>query len=167
MSRLSLLKDAYEREGYVVVRGLLDRTMLELLASKVTQQLNRDGVADGFTSTGQPRFREPLLPDPEFLKFAEAVSSELTEGLFQDPRVMDVMKALLNTEEVFVHPNKWIRGLAPLDSSLHCSPGVHQDFPELQGSSRQITLWAPFLRGRRLGLVACLQQKTGRNAVTT
>ncbi|AZD49597.1 phytanoyl-CoA dioxygenase family protein [Pseudomonas chlororaphis] len=144
MSRLPLLKDAYEREGYVVVRGLLDRTMLELLASKVTQQLNRDGVADGFTSTGQPRFREPLLPDPEFLKFAEAVSSELTEGLFQDPRVMDVMKALLNTEEVFVHPNKWIRGLAPLDSSLHCSPGVHQDFPELQGSSRQITLWAPF-----------------------
>ncbi|KPW91514.1 MULTISPECIES: phytanoyl-CoA dioxygenase family protein [Pseudomonas syringae group] len=144
MSRLSLLKDAYEREGYVIVRELLDNTTLKLLAAKVLQQLSSNRVTNGFTCGGQPRFKEPLQPDADLLKFADAMRCELTEELFQNPRVMEVMRGLLDTEDVFVHPVKWIRGLAPVDSSLHCSPGVHQDFPELQGSGRQITLWAPF-----------------------
>jgi hypothetical protein len=46
--------------------------------------------------------------------------------------VIEVMKLLFDTDEVFVHPIKWVRGLAPLDSSMHSSPGVHQDFPELR-----------------------------------
>lgn len=144
MSRTSLLRDAYEREGYIIVRNLLDKKTLMLLAAKVMQQLNSHRVTDGFTCTGQPRFKEPLQPDADILKFTDAIRSELTEVLFQTEPVMEMMKELLDTEEVFVHPIKWIRGLAPMDSSLHCSPGVHQDFPELQGSSRQITMWAPF-----------------------
>ncbi|RON53208.1 hypothetical protein BK666_00155 [Pseudomonas frederiksbergensis] len=143
MNKLSRLKDAYEREGYVVVRELLDTATLALLAAKVVRQLSRDGVTDGFTSSGQPRFKEPTQADPDLLKFADVMRSEWTESLFQAPSVIALMKALMNTEEVFVHPIKWVRGLAPANSSLHCSPGVHQDFPELQGSSRQITLWAP------------------------
>ena len=144
MNRLSPLRDAYEREGYVVVRKLLDNETLTVLAEKVMQQLLHHRIADGFTHRGQPRFTEPAQPDADLLKFVDVMRSELTEVLFQAPAVIEVMKVLLDTDEVFVHPVKWVRGLAPLDSSLHCSPGVHQDFPELQGSDRQITLWAPF-----------------------
>ncbi|MEA3172003.1 MAG: hypothetical protein QOI97_4951, partial [Pseudomonas sp.] len=144
MNGLSPLKDAYEREGYVVVRELLDRQKLALLAEKLIQQLRKHRITDGFTEIGQPRFKEPEQADPDFLKFVDVMRSELTEELFQAPKVIEVMKLLFDTDEVFVHPIKWVRGLAPLDSSMHSSPGVHQDFPELQGSGQQITLWAPF-----------------------
>lgn len=144
MNELSRLRGAYEREGYIVVRELLDIPTLKALSNKIIQQLERHNVTDGFTSAGQPSFKEPLQADSSLLNFSEVMRSELTEWLFQDAKVISLMKEILNTEEVFVHPIKWIRGLAPVDSSLHSSPGIHQDFPELQGSSRQITLWAPF-----------------------
>ncbi|SDX08695.1 Ectoine hydroxylase-related dioxygenase, phytanoyl-CoA dioxygenase (PhyH) family [Pseudomonas syringae] len=144
MDRLASLKEAYERQGYVLVRDLLDCETLTLLEAKLVQQLSSNGIMDGFTCTGQPRFIEPQQPDPSLLTFADAIRCEWSEVLFQDRRVTEIIKAVLGIEEIFVHPIKWIRGLAPDTSSLHCSPGVHQDFPELQGSGRQVTLWAPF-----------------------
>lgn len=162
MNGLSPLKDAYEREGYVVVRELLDSRTVALLAEKVIEQLRKHRITDGFTEIGQPRFKAPEQPDPDFLRFVDVMRSELTEALFQAPKVIEVMKLLLDTDEVFVHPIKWVRGLAPLDSSMHSSPGVHQDFPELQGSGQQITLWAPLFNvDERSGSLPVYNKKPG------
>ena len=87
MNRLSPLKDAYAREGYVVVRELLDSRTMALLAEKVIEQLRKHRITDGFTEIGQPRFKAPEQPDPDFLKFVDVMRSELTEALFQAPEV--------------------------------------------------------------------------------
>jgi hypothetical protein len=61
------------------------------------------------------------------------------------PRILDFVTRLLGAE-VLVHPQKVIRMIAPEDDDLLIQniAGPHQDFPELQGSPRQLTLWIPF-----------------------
>jgi hypothetical protein len=146
-SKLDAAVASYNETGHAVVRSLLDLGRLGSIQETIAAQLRRTGVTDGtMTDRGQLRYEPREDEEPlDFLLSSTARSQDL-EALYHAPAVLDLVSALLGDEEVFVHPLKHLRALPPDVSDLSFPAGEHQDFPELQGSLRQVTMWTPLFR---------------------
>jgi ectoine hydroxylase-related dioxygenase (phytanoyl-CoA dioxygenase family) len=133
-----------EQRGYVIARGLLPLDLLEELQKKVTAELTSLHVSTGeLTEQHQPVF-VPTGDDPiEAALLPRTSRDEILEEIFQSPEALEFVRQLFDGSAVFSHPTKWMRALPPASSDIYSPPDVHQDFPELQGSANQLTMWTP------------------------
>jgi ectoine hydroxylase-related dioxygenase (phytanoyl-CoA dioxygenase family) len=137
----------YRETGHAVLRDILDRERVGRIQRQIARQFSMSGVTDGsITGRGQLRYiaREYERPE-DFLLEVTARSQDL-EALYHTHAVRDAVSAILNHDEVFVHPLKHLRAVPPEISPLSFPAGEHQDFPELQGSMSQLTMWTPLFR---------------------
>ena len=138
------IAQTYRDRGHTVIRNALNRTTLEEVQRSVAKRLISSGVSDGtYTEQGQLRHLERENEDPADLVLDETSRLKVVEPCFQDPNLVKHIGELLDCDELFSHPLKWIRSLPPQESETSFPAGVHQDYMELQGSSRQLTMWAP------------------------
>lgn len=64
-------------------------------------------------------------------------------ALLHADSVVDVLTRLMD-DAILVHPRKILRVVFPRPAGERVeTSGWHQDFPEIQGSGRTVTLWAP------------------------
>lgn len=119
---------------------------MESLAAEATECLVEVGAARWAPRGCQPHYLH--AGDEENAHPAAAATMKILgredfEAAVQSNRVTDVVAELLGVSEVFVCPQKVFRALPPATSAFHDPAGVHQDYPELQGSLRQLTMWLP------------------------
>ncbi|OUE25350.1 hypothetical protein BFL37_07450 [Clavibacter michiganensis] len=120
---------------------------MKLIQDQIIEQFSRSGVTDGcMTERGQLRYVSRAEEKPEDFLLAGVAQSQDLEAMYHAPEVLDAVRALLDHEDVFIHPLKHLRAVPPEASDLSYPAGVHQDFPELQGSWRQLTMWTPLFR---------------------
>lgn len=135
--------ETYLKRGFAVARDVADRDTVLAVRAIAKSLMVENGLTDGqITSAGQLRYLQG-----DHLAGARRVAEELTrcellETLARSPRISAVVDELLGGN-VFIHPVKWVRTLPPQASDLSNPAGVHQDFPELQGSLNQVTMWCP------------------------
>ena len=136
------------RQGFAVLRGLFDTQLMQSLAVDVTECLVEAGAARWTPSGTQPLYVEPTDDDthPAATATMRILGREDFEAAVQSHRVMRVVAQLLGVSEVFACPQKVFRAVPPASSAFHYPAGVHQDYPELQGSLRQLTMWLPLTR---------------------
>jgi ectoine hydroxylase-related dioxygenase (phytanoyl-CoA dioxygenase family) len=134
----------YRRYGFSVIRRLLDPELLRPMQAAAADQLKSRGVTDGTaTSKGQLRYVARDAEESSDFLLSEASGLEAVEECFQSAELLEGVGTLLGTDEVFSHPNKYLRAVPPWESLLSYPAGVHQDYPELQGSPNQLTMWVP------------------------
>ncbi|MGW6624498.1 phytanoyl-CoA dioxygenase family protein [Nocardia sp. NPDC055002] len=148
LSTFTAARESLRERGFAVARKLMSVEAFDEIEQIVVADLMRHGLTDGTLGVyGQPRY----VPVPEGdssagLDLCEINRSEQVEALFHSRDVLDLVAHLLglaSVDTIFIHPIKLVRGLPPTASDLHSPAGVHQDYPELQGSTRQLTMWIP------------------------
>lgn len=118
--------------------------LLNKLQLKVISELTGLGVSTGeLTEENQPIFVSTADEPIDAALLPQTSREEILEEIFQSPEVLGFVRHLFDGAEVFSHPTKWIRALPPASSDIYSPPDVHQDFPELQGSANQLTMWTP------------------------
>lgn len=135
-------------QGYLVVRNLIP------LDNLLDVRKHMYATMTGLHLASHVRGDRPVFPveglmDAPVDTFSEATRAiwgyEPLHRLAHAPQIVEFIARLLDVE-VFVHPQKVLRLIAPEDDDMliqHIA-GPHQDFPELQGSRRQLTVWIPF-----------------------
>lgn len=136
------LREQYASRGHAFLPSLVDETRLRPIQDAITRHLVTRGLSDGTsTEMGQLKYvagREESVAD---VILSSTARMEALESIAQDGDVLAIVRHLIGCNEIFVHPIKWIRVVPPEGSILSYPAGVHQDYPELQGSLRQLTLW--------------------------
>jgi len=138
------LKSEMETYGYVFIRDLMPKDVLDQLLSEMI------GIAsdEGWTMEGaapSDRIANPAMacfdPDPKYKRAANRVFSlERLHAFTHHPVLTDVMKRLVGPR-LFVHPKPIARMIFPnLEGALlH----AHQDNAGIAGSSESYTVWMP------------------------
>jgi hypothetical protein len=86
-----------------------------------------------------------LDPDDVRVAFYQMWTDERLHRLMHADPLVDLIAGLLG-EEIFVHPWKVLRMMFPEEpGTIREAAGWHQDFPETQGSTRQLTVWTPLV----------------------
>ncbi|MFJ3956359.1 phytanoyl-CoA dioxygenase family protein [Arthrobacter sp. NPDC090010] len=137
------LKEELNSRGYAVLRGVHDKELLTAVQSAVLDELIALGISDGKFEAGQPYFvagedenvaRAASLP---IIRRSERIRALTGSEEFR------VSLAKVFGDEVFVHPNRWVRAMPPDSEGWAVAPSIHADCFELQGSMRQVTMWTP------------------------
>jgi hypothetical protein len=134
------LRERFARDGYALIRGLLPEAAVLAVGSHVTACAREAGwLSGGVPNLTAERFH------PVFLRMWSPAS---LHRLMHHHALLEAIGSLLCGQPVLVHPRKVLRFVLPVDGDSDVSPvaGPHQDFPELQGSVRQITAWTPLHR---------------------
>lgn len=137
---------SFESDGYVVLRQVIDADLVEGVRDHAIELLASVGASDGrLTENGQPNYRDCDHLDD--LPIGAVMSLEVLEDIARSPRIVSTICNLLNLEidDLFIHPVKLFRAVPPSLSAFSWPPGVHQDYPELQGSLNQVTVWIPIV----------------------
>ncbi|WP_067663906.1 phytanoyl-CoA dioxygenase family protein [Nocardia miyunensis] len=148
LARWGSARDQLEADGFCLLRQLLPGDTSREIGAEVTAALVGARLSDGSeTASGQPAYleRTDSIVPPDL---AGVARSEILEKLFHTPEFLECAASLLtiDIDDLFVHPNKYLRAVPPIESDLHYPAGVHQDYPELQGSLRQLAFWIPFFQ---------------------
>lgn len=128
--------------GHRVLNSVFDAEDMATLQSFAIEELARRGATDGsLTTSGQPLYVAP--GDDVATYLPDLAGSQLLEDVLRKRGVIDEIGDFVGTDELFLHPNRWLRAMPPSGVPGYVPPAVHQDFPELQGSLRQATMWIP------------------------
>lgn len=141
-------RQSLREQGFAIARRLIHREAFGDITRMIVADLAAHALGDGSVgSGGQPRYVPAAGGDLSTgLDLVEVNRSEHVEALFHSRSVLEFVAHLLELDSldaIFIHPVKLVRGLPPESSELHYPAGVHQDYPELQGSTRQLTMWVP------------------------
>ena len=138
-------REALARDGCLVFRGLLPAEEAEDLAGHIAAVLVRHGWAEG-----PPARLEPARPGwnpltavgADRAAFREICSLELLHRLAHLPPLMAAARALLEDDDVLVHPRPVARVVAPVRSTDQAPTPPHQDHVNMQGTPRALVAWA-------------------------
>ncbi|MGI5221334.1 phytanoyl-CoA dioxygenase family protein [Nocardia sp. CA-290969] len=136
----------YREMGCVIVKDLVSPALVQRVQSRMIDALRAyagwdgDILPGGLVSVGPDNYFD-LARSIERIVSAGMADEEF-ERVLHGPVVNRLIRNLIG-DEVFVHPQKVPRILPPGDCPWLRPAGIHQDFPELQGSERQITVWFP------------------------
>ena len=137
------LRERFEEDGYLLVRGLLDRDRVLSLRGELLPILAEHGwIAGGERldrgrATGTP-YREG--DDEYFEVYDELQRLESFHSLAHDERLLETMRAILG-DSVFPHPLKVARLVFPSNPMVTTPP--HQDFLNNQGTPSLTASWIP------------------------
>lgn len=126
--------DAFARDGYLLVRGLidvervgeLDRAVMTVLAEQELLEPGPDPVA---------KFRATRA---EYARAFQRV--EAFHALAYDPGLLSVVRAMVGAD-AFVHPKKLLRAIWPDVPELTTT--AHQDLVYIGGAASTVTAWVP------------------------
>lgn len=132
------LRDDFAQDGLVFLRGLIPAAQVEAVRADVL------GVLDGLGWVDDDR---PLVPpvnegdEAYFPMYAEVQRLESFHRLGHAPALVDTVRALLQADDVLVHPRKIVRVNFPESEFATTAP--HQDYVFNQGTTDVITAWVP------------------------
>ena len=128
------VRDRFAKDGYVLIRNLVDPDRVEQLAVAVTAILDDQGLSTGGPDAVE-RFRATRTT------FYTAVQRlEVFHALPHDPALQRVVRVLVG-EDAFVHPRRLLRALLPFIPEFTTPP--HQDYPYIRGTQNTVTTWLP------------------------
>jgi ectoine hydroxylase-related dioxygenase (phytanoyl-CoA dioxygenase family) len=142
------LRSRLAREGYLLLRGLLDDDRVRTCRRDVLARLEAIGWVeqelDGSYRPGRPRVDRT---DEFDIGRAAVQSSEPFHRVPHDPALARVIRGVLETEDVLLHPLKvsrivWPARQAP-QTQFEAYTGPHQDYPYLRGVVDTLTTWIP------------------------
>jgi ectoine hydroxylase-related dioxygenase (phytanoyl-CoA dioxygenase family) len=138
------LCSAMERDGYMLIRGVLPRATVDQLLGDVTQVIQAAGwlepgydpmerMADAAAACGDP--------DPGFKRtYQEVFNLPAFHALPHHPELKRVMKMLVG-DRVLVHPKPIGRLIFPQCDRL--TVHAHQDYRFMGGDPECFTVWIP------------------------
>lgn len=143
------LAAALDRDGYLFIRGLLPRNEIDALRAIILETLEREGWLHEVDAAGSPRARTEVAcfeGDPRYDRVHRRLwSSERFHRLLHAKQPVSLLERLLG-EPTLVHPRKVLRVVFPQAQWTRSRiAGWHQDYPEIQGSERTLTLWSPLV----------------------
>jgi hypothetical protein len=137
------LRRRFAEDGYLFLRGALDRGSVLAARSRILAGFHRQGwlgrpdsavPAEGFgTHLGRKDFWPGIV---EMLRVREM------HALAFDPTLRGVLGALYG-REFFAHPRRLPRIKFPAANDDWSETFAHQDFPYIQGSLDTVTVWMP------------------------
>ena len=140
------LKESFERDGYLLVRGLLPQSEIAALRTDVLGVLQRHGWLSHPGLADDRRVAPEMAcvePEPRFRKaYADVFRLERHHRLAHHPDILAVISALLDCADLLIHPRKSMRLIFPNRGVLDFSTPAHQDFPVIQGTPETITAWS-------------------------
>jgi hypothetical protein len=138
-SRHLELRERFDRDGCLLLRGLLDPAAVEDLRRQVLELHARRGWTNR-----APNWIDPHAGRLEY--HADVQRLEAFHRLGHDPALLGAARALLG-DEVFVHPRRLLRTIWVGAPGLTTPP--HQDFQYIRGACNTITAWVPLGSCRR------------------
>ncbi len=150
------LRERLAADGYLRLRGALPAAAVEEARRAVVDTVEAAGWARWDARVDRLRCRpdmwDVITPEQYNAIFRRLWSDRRLYGLAHEPALVGLVGSLLETDDVFVHPFKVLRLMVPTPATEARWPTRHQDFPELQGSAQQLTIWIPlFPVGPRSG----------------
>lgn len=144
---LELLRRRLGDDGYLLMRQLLPREAAVQVRDAIYDVAAVHGWVRSETVNGIPVADETraCLRDSANVRaaFLQMWTNEALHRLMHADELVGLIADLLG-EDIFVHPWKIFRMMFPEEPGLtREAAGWHQDFPELQGSHRQLTTWTP------------------------
>ena len=139
------LRERAEADGYLLVRGLLPRSLLEEVAAEIADPM----VEAGWIRPGEPLqsakadlSRFCVEPQPPFMEvFYRQLSLRSLHALKLHGNLMGFFGRLLG-EEAFCPPH-FVMRLAFPGKDEYATP-AHQDYTHFEGSRRNWAAWIPF-----------------------
>jgi ectoine hydroxylase-related dioxygenase (phytanoyl-CoA dioxygenase family) len=138
------LRRRFQDEGYVFIKGLLDRDQLLSLRREMMTTIQHGGwlvagtdPADGIANLSA-RCTEGDLGYTEV--YHAVYKLENFHRIAHSPELLEVLEALMG-RPVMPHPQKIARLWFP-QFTMHTTP-VHQDFVHFQGNFETCTAWSP------------------------
>jgi hypothetical protein len=126
------LRDWLRNDGYLLLRGLLEPTMVLNAFAEVQQFMINHGQTDATLGTNPG-----LLSQQQWIKS----SSSLME-LLEHPKLFELFKFLFESDNIVTIPFKWLRAVG-----TGLNTGVHNDNNYVGNISQQmLTAWIPFSR---------------------
>lgn len=138
-----------ERDGYLLVRGIIDSDKLQRLRDQITETLADVGwILDGDDRDLAKSIVMPLREgeDGYFAALDRIVKLEALHSLAHDDRLMSVMRMALG-ETAFPHPLSITRLVFPNHPEITTPP--HQDYRNNQGTVKLTASWIPLGDCRR------------------
>jgi phytanoyl-CoA dioxygenase PhyH len=140
------LRERLAADGYLYLRNVLPPAAMERARTVVVDAIREAGWGDWDGKRAGIRCRpdiwDVLTPDRYNAVFRFLWTHRDVYSLAHEPSLLAVIQALLRAEP-FVHPLKIFRIMVPTPADEPRWPARHQDFPELQGASDQLTVWIP------------------------
>jgi ectoine hydroxylase-related dioxygenase (phytanoyl-CoA dioxygenase family) len=140
------LRHVLDTEGYLLLRGLLPEEGVAAVRRHVLAVAKEHGWTLDSRTDGMPDAnpREQVFEgQPGFSEVHRKMwFSRDFHALAHDASLLGLMTVLLD-DEVLVHPRKVLRAVFPGTRGGAVGTGWHQDYPEIQGSSATLTMWAP------------------------
>lgn len=139
------LRARADRDGYLLIRGLLPRGEVEAAAEDIAQTLKDAGwIPEGADlATGRADLAKFCVePQPAFMEvFYRQLALRSLHALKQHPNLMAVFDMLFD-EPAFCPPH-FVTRLAFPSGEDYATP-AHQDFVHFEGSRRNWAAWIPF-----------------------
>lgn len=142
-----VLRARLKEDGYLCLPGLLNPKDVVDVRERCYRRAERAGWAEerkGDRLLADPGFLSQVNAEDYYAVFHSMTSDERLHRLAHHPRLLALIGDLLDlpSDQVLVAPLKVLRWTWPELPTRNA--GLHQDFPELQGSLRQLTVWMPF-----------------------
>ncbi|HET6809979.1 MAG TPA: phytanoyl-CoA dioxygenase family protein [Acidimicrobiales bacterium] len=141
------VRETFERDGSVLLRGLVEPDEAAAVRRDVTAVLVRHGwAAAGSAAAHGPRpvrsGWNPLAPAaPDRSAYREICALESLHRLGDEPALTATVAGLLGGADVFRHPRPVPRVVAPAAGSAQTPTPPHQDHVNMQGTRRAVVAW--------------------------
>lgn len=137
------LRTRFEREGYLYLRGIVDREKLADLRREIVAICVQHGwIDDGPDPLRARTCHRPVVEGEAdyFGVYDQIQHLESFHALAHDPAILATMRALLGPS-AFPHPLSICRLVFPANTEWTTPP--HQDFPNNQGTTELYASWLP------------------------
>lgn len=153
-------REAFERDGCVLLRALIPPDGAARVACDVTEVLTRHGWVGPGPDGGNPDAAvparsgwNPLAPAVgDRRAYREICALESLHRLGDHPALTAAVAVLLDDSDFFRHPRPVARVVAPVSTSGLPPTPPHQDHVNMQGTPRAVVAWVALTRcPRRAG----------------
>ncbi|MEY9928551.1 ectoine hydroxylase-related dioxygenase (phytanoyl-CoA dioxygenase family) [Catenulispora sp. GP43] len=145
-TELHAAADSLRRDGLVVARNAVPPESIDEFRRQLCARMDPDadagaGAAAAAAELTWTRLREQMSSQVLLRMRREAYECPQYAGVFRSPRLLGFLRIVLDTEEPFLHPRRWIRtNAAGRDAGAQ---PMHQDYWFVHGDPDVYTVWVP------------------------
>lgn len=142
------LRRRFRDDGYLFLRGVMPRDRLDRTLAAVLAEVERAGWLMPGTEP-LDRLADPakacVEPEAAYRAVYDRVFRlEAFHALPHVPELAAVMRAILDDDDLLIHPRKIARLVFPVEAGQpDCTTPAHQDYPAVQGAAETCTVWIP------------------------